>query len=252
MGNPLQYVPNDAVGEHRILPQIAPRDRLIAALDVPTCAQAQALVRQLGRRVTFYKVGMQLQFAGGLAFCTGLLNAGKSVFLDAKLHDIPRTVETAIANIAAMGVTMVSVHAYPQTMDAAVRGRASAALKLLGVSVLTSMDDADLTRAGYAHGARDLVRRRAAQAQTCGLDGLVCSPRELPVLRKECDDDFLLITPGIRLAGGDRGDQKRIATPTDAIAAGADRIVVGRPIIGAEDRLRVVDDIIEQIAASAG
>ncbi len=232
-------------------PALAARDRLIVGLDVPSIDAARAVVDDLGDEASFYKVGMQLQFAGGLSYCAELLDRGKRVFLDAKLHDIPNTVEKAVTNIVAMGVTMLTIHAYPQTMAAAVRGRAGSSLALLGVSVLTSMDDQDLHDAGYGCGAQELVRRRALQAQDAGLDGLICSPLEVARLRKIKGGDLKLITPGIRLKAKEDAiiadDQKRTLSPAEAIKAGADYIVVARPIVGAQNRVETARQIIRQI-----
>ncbi len=211
------------------------RDRLIVALDVPTVEDARALVARLGDSVTFYKIGMELIYGGGgLALAQSLIGEGGQVFIDLKLHDIPHTVERACAQIARLGATFLTVHAYPQTMRAALAGAAGSGLRVLGVSVLTSADDADLAEAGYALGARALVSRRAAQAEAIGLAGLVASAAEVAGLRAE-GRRLTLVCPGIRPAGGEVGDQKRVATPGQAIADGADYLVVGRPITAAPD-----------------
>ena len=162
---------------------IPPRERLIVALDMPAVEQAERLVAELGDSVVFYKVGMELAYGGGLPFVEKLAAAGKKVFLDLKLHDIPNTVERAVAQVAKLGATFLTIHAYPQTMRAAVAGREGSGLKLLAVSVLTSCDDADLREAGYAFGVEDLVARRGAQAQAERVDGLVASPAEAARLR---------------------------------------------------------------------
>jgi orotidine-5'-phosphate decarboxylase len=232
--------------------QIPARDRLIVALDVKTVAEAEAMVARLGDSVTFYKVGLQLVFAGGLAFAQQLAQSGKQVFLDVKLLDIDNTVEGAVANIAAMGMTFVTIHAYPQAMRAAITARGGAPLKLLGVSVLTSMNDADLTEAGFAGGVSDLVLLRAKQARAAGMDGLVGSPAEAAAVRPIVGDGMRIVTPGIRPAGAAAGDQKRIATPAAAITAGADYLVVGRPITGAADPKAAAEAIVEEIAQAAG
>ncbi len=211
------------------------RDRLIVALDVPTVEDARALVARLGDSVTFYKIGMELIYGGGgLALAQSLIGEGGQVFIDLKLHDIPHTVERACAQIARLGATFLTVHAYPQTMRAALAGAGGSGLRVLGVSVLTSADDADLAEAGYALGARALVSRRAAQAEAIGLAGLVASAAEVAGLRAE-GRRLTLVCPGIRPAGGEVGDQKRVATPGQAIADGADYLVVGRPITAAPD-----------------
>jgi orotidine-5'-phosphate decarboxylase len=230
----------------------AARDRLIVALDFASVAEAQALVDRLGDSVAFYKVGLQLVFAGGLPFAEKLARAGKQVFLDVKLLDIDNTVEGAVASIAAMGMTFVTVHAYPKAMRAAVKARAAAPLKLLGVTVLTSMDEADLAAAGYAGTVADLVKRRAADAAAAGMDGIVASPAEAVAIRALVGPDVALVTPGIRPAGTDAGDQKRIATPTAAIRAGADYLVVGRPITAAADPKAAAQAIVAEIAHAAG
>src|SRR3984957_17524856 len=214
---------------------IAPRDRLIVPLDLPDVAAAEAMIARLGDSVTFYKIGYQLAYAGGLPLVGKLTDAGKKVFVDLKLHDIGNTVARGVESVAKLGATFLTVHAYPQTMKAAVEGRAGSGLKILGVTVLTSYDDGDLHAAGYRLGVADLVEARAQQAQVLGLDGLVCSPEEAAALRKIVGHQMLLVTPGIRPAGSAVGDQKRIMTPGRAIAAGADYLVVGRPVMEAAD-----------------
>src|SRR4051812_45276937 len=205
---------------------IAPRDRLIVALDLPAIAQAEAMVTRLGDSVSFYKIGYQLAFAGGLALAPMLAAAGKKVFVDLKLHDIGNTVARGVESVAALGATFLTVHAYPQTMKAAVEGRAGSSLKILAVTVLTSYDDGDLHAAGYRLSVSDLVEARAQQAQVLGVDGLVCSPAEAASLRKIVGHQMALVTPGVRPAGAAAGDQKRIMTPARAIAAGAEYLVV--------------------------
>jgi orotidine-5'-phosphate decarboxylase len=228
---------------------IPARDRLIVALDKPRVADAEALVATLGDSASFYKVGLQLAFAGGLPFAERLARSGKSVFLDVKLLDIDNTVAGAIASIAAMGMTFVTVHAYPNAMRAAVAAR-TGGLKLLGVTVLTSMDEADLAAAGYAGSVSALVARRAADAKAAGMDGIVASPVEAAAIRAIVGPAMPIITPGIRPAGSDAGDQKRIATPASAIRAGADYLVVGRPITGAADPRRAAMEIVREIESA--
>jgi orotidine-5'-phosphate decarboxylase len=207
------------------------------------------MVAALGEAVTFYKIGMELVYGGeGLALAERLIGAGKRVFIDVKLHDIPNTVERATRQIARLGATFLTVHAYPQTMRAAQAGAAGTSLKVLGVTVLTSSDDPDLKEAGYAYGVRDLVARRAEQARDAGIHGLILSPQELRQTRAVVDRDFLLVTPGIRPAGGAMGDQKRIMSPGQAIAEGADYLVVGRPITQAPDSKAAADSIVEDMA----
>jgi orotidine-5'-phosphate decarboxylase len=227
--------------------QIKPRERLIVALDVPSVEAAQALVARLGDAVSFYKIGYQLAFAGGIAYAHSLIDAGNQVFVDLKLHDIGNTVAQGVKSVARLGATFLTVHAYPQTMQAAVQAR-QGNLRILAVTVLTSFDDADLKAAGYAATVAELVARRAAQAREIGVDGVVCSPEEAANLRAIVGDRLCLVTPGIRPAGADIGDQKRIATPAAAIAAGADYLVVGRPIIAAADPKAAAQAIVDEIS----
>lgn len=234
------------------MPKIDPRDRLIVALDVPDLASAEAMVSRLGDSVTFYKVGMELAYSGGLSFVRRLADAGKKVFLDLKLHDIPNTVEKATAQVADLGATFLTVHAFPQTMKAAVKGRGAGSLKILAVTVMTSYDDADLVEAGYALGVKDLVERRARQAHAIGVDGLILSPEEVSAMRALLGPDITLITPGIRPSGSAAGDQKRIMTPANAIEAGADYLVIGRPVTQADDPKASAEAIIAEIRSVAG
>ena len=227
---------------------IAARDRLIVALDLLGIEQAEAIVARLGDAVTFYKIGYQLAYAGGLPLIRKLADQGKKVFLDLKLHDIGNTVERGVESIAKLGAAFLTVHAYPQTMKAAVQARAGTDLKILAVTVLTSYDDGDLHAAGYRLGVADLVDARARQAQALGVDGLVCSPEEAAALRKLVGRQMFLVTPGIRPAGAAKGDQKRIMTPARAIAAGADYLVVGRPVLEAADPKAAADAIVAEIA----
>jgi orotidine-5'-phosphate decarboxylase len=230
---------------------IASRDRLIVALDVPSVAAAEAIIARLGDSVTFYKIGYQLAYAGGLPLVRQLVSAGKKVFTDLKMHDIGNTVARGVESVAALGATFLTVHAYPQTMKAAVEGRAGSGLKILAVTVLTSYDDGDLHAAGYRLGVSDLVEARAQQAQVLGVDGIVCSPEEAASLRKIVGHQMNLVTPGIRPAGAATGDQKRIMTPARAIAAGADYLVVGRPILEAPDPKAAADAVVAEIAQAA-
>ena len=188
---------------------IAPKDRLIVALDLPGVAEAEALIARLGDSVSFYKIGYQLGYAGGLTLAQQLANSGKKVFIDLKLHDIGNTVARGVESVATLGATFLTVHAYPQTMKAAVEARAGSGLKILAVTVLTSYDDGDLHAAGYRLNVSDLVEARAQQAQT--------------------------------------GDQQRIMTPARAIAAGADYLVVGRPVTEAADPKAAADAIQAEI-----
>lgn len=229
---------------------IAPRDRLIVALDLPGAEAAEAMVARLADSVTFYKIGYQLAFAGGLRLVETLAGSGKKVFIDLKLHDIGNTVARGVESLARLGATFLTVHAYPQTMKAAVEARAGSSLKILAVTVLTSYDADDLKEAGYRLGVVDLVEARARQAQALGVDGLVCSPEEAAGLRKIVGERMKLVTPGIRPAGSAKGDQKRAMTPARAVAAGADYLVVGRPILEAADPRAAAQAVIAEIAAS--
>lgn len=223
------------------------RDRLIVALDFPTVGAAEAMVWQLGDAVSFYKIGLELTVAGGLDLADDLIGAGKKVFLDLKMHDIGHTVEKATAAAAARGVSLLTVHAYPQTLAAAARGAAGSQLGVLGVTVLTSYDEADLAAAGYARGVSETVRMRAIQAREAGVAGVICAPTDAEMVRAAVGSDFLIITPGVRPAGADVGDQKRIATPRAALKAGADRIVVGRPVTAAADPVAAAQAILAEL-----
>jgi orotidine-5'-phosphate decarboxylase len=229
---------------------IASRDRLIVALDLPGVAPAEAMIARLGDSVTFYKIGYQLGYAGGLSLVRQLTDHGKKVFVDLKLHDIGNTVARGVESLVALGATFLTVHAYPQTMKAAVEARAGSGLKILAVTVLTSYDDADMVAAGYRFGVADLVEARARQAKELGVDGLVCSPEEADALRKIVGHQMSLVTPGIRPAGSATGDQKRIMTPARAIAAGADYLVVGRPVLEAADPKAAAEGIQAEIAGA--
>ena len=232
--------------------KIAPKDRLIVALDLPRVDQAEAMVARLGDSVTFYKIGYQLSFAGGLPLVRHLADAGKKVFLDLKLHDIGNTVARGVESITKLGATFLTVHAYPQTMKAATEARAGSGLKILAVTVLTSYDDGDLHAAGYRFGVSDLAEARAQQAQVLGVDGLVCSPEEAASLHKIVGHQMVLVTPGIRPAGTATGDQKRIMTPARAISAGADYLVVGRPVLEAADPKATAEAIQAEIVQALG
>ena len=229
---------------------IAPRERLIVALDLSSIEAAQAMVAKLGDAVSFYKIGYQLAYAGGLAYAQKLAGAGKRTFLDLKLHDIGNTVAQGVKSVARVGVTFLTVHAYPQTMQAAVEAR-EGGLRILAVTVLTSYDDSDLKAAGYDATVKTLVAARAEQARVLGVDGLVCSPEETATVRPIAGPGMVLVTPGIRPAGTAAGDQKRIMTPAAAIAAGADYLVVGRPIVAATDPRAVAEAIIAEITQAS-
>jgi orotidine-5'-phosphate decarboxylase len=229
---------------------ISPRDRLIVALDLPSVADAEAMVARLGESVSFYKIGMELTYAGGLPLAERLVAEGKKVFIDLKLHDIPNTVERAARQIARLGASFLTVHAYPQSMQAALAGVAGSDLQLLAVTVMTSYDDADLVEAGFAFSVKDLVARRALQARDAGIHGLVMSPEEAETIRALVGPDMCMVTPGIRPAGAAVGDQKRIMTPALAIAGGADHLVVGRPVTEAADPVAVAEQIVADIASA--
>jgi len=231
---------------------LEPRERLIVALDVSSIAEAEAMVAQLGPSVVFYKIGYQLGFAGGLDFAQALAGTGKRVFLDMKLHDIGNTVARGVESIARMGVTFLTVHAYPQTMHAAVEARGNSKLRILAVTVLTSYDDADLAAAGYDFTVPELVAERAAQARDIGVDGIVASPEEAAKLRPVIGPGMILVTPGIRPAGAERDDQKRIMTPAAAIKSGADYLVVGRPNVAAGGPKAAAEASVAEIAQAAG
>ncbi len=228
------------------------RERLIVALDVPTVAAAEALVARLGEEVVFYKIGYQLAFAGGLPFAAGLIAAGKQVFLDLKLHDIGNTVTKGVESVAELGATFLTVHAYPQTMKAAVAGKRGSTLRILAVTVLTSYDDSDLAAAGYDMGVGELAAARAQQARDTGIDGLVCSAAEAAHLRGIVGPGMVLVTPGIRPPGSASGDQKRIMTPARAIESGADYLVIGRPIVEAGDPRAAARTIVAEIEQATG
>ena len=229
---------------------IPARERLIVALDVPNVEAARAMIARLGDSVVFYKIGYQLGYAGGLPLIRELAKSGKKVFADLKLHDIGNTVAKGVESVAKLGATFLTVHAYPQTMKAAVEAR-GASLQILAVTVLTSYDNDDLHAAGYRLNVTDLVEARAMQAQALGVDGLVCSAEEVAKLRAVTGAQMRLVTPGIRPAGADVGDQKRIMTPAKAIAAGADYLVVGRPIVEASDPKHAAEQIVAEIESAS-
>lgn len=234
------------------MPAIAPavRDRLIVALDLPSVAAAAAMVERLGDSVAFYKIGMELTYAGGLPLVSELVKAGKKVFLDLKLHDIPNTVARATEQVAELGATFLTVHAYPQTMAAAAGAAKGSPLALLAVTVMTSYDDSDLKEAGYAFGVKDLVARRALQARDAGVGGVVLSAEETASMRALLGSGMLLVTPGVRPAGAVLADQKRVMTPARAIAAGSDYLVVGRPVTQAPDPKAAAEAIVAEIAGA--
>lgn len=214
---------------------VTARDRLIVGLDLPTIGEAETIVKALGDDVLFYKIGYQLAFAGGLEFARDLAADGKKVFLDMKLLDIDNTVAKGVENVVRMGMSMLTLHAYPKAMRAAVEAARGSDLCLLGVTVLTSMDAQDVIEAGYQLDPQALVLRRAEQARAAGMGGIVCSAEEATAVRNIVGPDMAIVTPGIRPAGSDPGDQKRVMTPADALAAGSSHLVVARPIVKAAD-----------------
>ncbi|MGE3144587.1 MAG: orotidine-5'-phosphate decarboxylase [Pseudorhodoplanes sp.] len=228
------------------------RDRIIVALDLPSVAEAERMVWRLGESVSFYKIGYQLGYAGGLAFAGDLIKSGKKVFLDFKLHDIGNTVGKGVESIVRTGATFLTVHAYPQTVKAALSARQGSSLRVLAVTILTSYNDEDVREAGYAGGVTDQVTRKAGQACALGIDGLVCSPEEAALLRPIAGPQRVLVTPGIRPAGAASGDQKRIMTPGAAVKAGADHLVIGRPITEADDPKAVAQSIAAEIESVLG
>ncbi len=230
---------------------LAPKDRIVLALDVADLEEARALVDTLGDSVGVFKIGLELIYRGGLGFAEDLARQGRNVFLDAKLLDIEATVERATAAIAKTGAEFLTVHATDRkTLDAAVRGRGDSAMKLLGVTVLTNLDRADLAQQGIEMPPLALVQERARLAQDAGFDGIVASGKEAAALHERLRD-FLIVTPGIRPAGADANDQTRIVTPGDAIASGATYLVVGRPITRASDPRAAAEAIAQEIAAAS-
>jgi len=226
------------------------RDRLIVGLDVPNLQEAEKVVGALGDDILYYKIGYQLAFAGGLEFARDLAADGKKIFLDMKLLDIDNTVASGVENIVKMGMSMLTLHAYPKAMKAAVAAAKGSDLCLLGVTVLTSMDEGDLIAAGYEYDPHTLVLRRAEQAHLAGMGGIVCSAEESAAVRKIIGPDMALVTPGIRPAGSDKGDQKRVMTPADAIKAGSSHLVVARPIVKAVDPKEAARAILAEMDAA--
>ena len=227
----------------------SPSDKLIVALDVPSYDEARALVETLGDTVSFYKIGLELLFSEGLALASELKNEGKRIFLDMKFLDIGNTVEKAVAGVAHLGFDFLTIHGTDtKTMKAAVKGRGNSQLKLLAVTVLTSLDQNDLNEQGIAMSTRDLVLTRAKLAREAGIDGVIASGQEAASIRAACGLEFLIVTPGIRLPGADAGDQKRISTPEDAIRNGANHIVVGRPINAARSPVEAAQSFLEHMS----
>lgn len=223
---------------------------IIVALDVESAAEARALIAKLEGRVSFYKVGLELYAAAGVEFVRELVDGGKDVFLDLKLYDIPETVKRAVAQVARTGVRLLTVHAISPVMRAAVEGRGESALKLLAVTVLTSFGVEDLPEVGAAASIAELVETRTRNAMRIGVDGIVASPLEAASARRLLGPGKLLVTPGVRSAGASKGDQKRVATPADAIRDGADYLVIGRQITRAADPAAEAARILDEIAAA--
>ncbi len=224
--------------------------RLIVPLDLPTADEARAMVEALGDMVSFYKVGLELFATDGMGLARELKSQGKQVFLDWKLHDIGTTVQRAAAVLADTGCDLLTVHGEPQVMASAVRGKGRSDLKILAVTVLTSLTDADLTEMGYAHGARALVERRIHQAVEAGCDGVVASPHEAALARAIGGKDFLVVTPGVRPDWAAKNDQARAATPAQALASGASHIVCGRPITAANEPQAAARRIVAEMAGA--
>ena len=226
------------------------QERLIVGLDLPTLREAEKAVRDLDGVVSFYKIGYQLAFAGGLDLARELAADGIKIFLDMKLLDIDNTVAKGVENIVRMGVTMLTLHAYPKTMRAAVEAAKGSELCLLGVTVLTSMDEQDVIDAGYEYDPHTLVLRRSEQALHAGMGGIVCSAEEAEAVRRVVGPDMAVVTPGIRPTGCDHGDQKRVVTPAQAIRSGSSHLVVGRPIVGAADRRAAAEAILAEMRSA--
>jgi orotidine-5'-phosphate decarboxylase len=226
------------------------RNPIIVALDVDSAEEARALISKLGSRVTFYKVGLELYAAAGVEFVRELVHEGKDVFLDLKVYDIPETVKRAVAQVARTGVRFLTAHAVGSVMRAAVEGRGDSNLKLLAVTVLTSFGPEDLEELGYAHSISGMVEMRARKAMELGMDGIVASPLEAAAVRRIIGPRKILVTPGVRSAGADKGDQKRTATPLEAVRDGADYLVIGRQITRAADPAREASRILEEIGAA--
>jgi len=224
------------------------QDHIIVALDVDSAAEARTLVARLGAQVGFYKVGMELYAAAGLDFVRELLGQGKQVFLDQKYYDIGETVKRAVRVAARSGVQLLTVHGSSQVMRAAREGRGDAATKLLAVTVLTSFDQQDLADMGYECAISDLVSLRVRKAMAAGMDGMVCSPLDARAVRAEAGPQAILVTPGVRSGGAAKGDQKRVATPAEAIRNGADYVVMGRQITRAADPAAEAAHVAEEIA----
>jgi orotidine-5'-phosphate decarboxylase len=226
------------------------RNPIIIALDVDSAQEARSLVAKLGKHVNFYKVGLELYAAAGVEFVHELIHEGKDVFLDLKVYDIPETVKRAVAQVARTGVKFLTTHAVGSVMRAAVEGRGDSNLKLLAVTVLTSFGPEDLAEQGYTCAVADLVALRARMAMEIGMDGIVASPLEATAVRRIIGPGKVLVTPGVRSAGAAKGDQKRIATPLEAVRDGADYLVIGRQITRAADPADEASRVLDEIGAA--
>lgn len=235
------------------MPHRSVKDSLIVALDMPSVEEAQRLVAKLDQTVSFYKVGLELLFAGGLDLAQSLKSHGKRIFLDMKLLDIGNTVERAVANARELGVDYLTVHGQDlKTLRAAVAGRGTSQLKLLAVTVLTNLTETDLKQQGIELSASELVLQRARLAHEAGFDGVIASGMEAAAIRAATSSSFLIVTPGIRLPGGTTDDQERVMTPEHAITSGANHIVVGRPITQADDPVQVAETFLAHIQKAKG
>ena len=226
------------------------RNPIIVALDVDSAEEARALVAKLGGHINFYKVGLELYAAAGVEFVHELIHEGKDVFLDLKAYDIPETVKRAVAQVARMGAAFLTVHAVGSVMRAAVEGRGNSNLKLLAVTVLTSFGPEDMADQGFACTIAELVELRTRKAMAAGMDGIVASPLEAAAVKGIIGPKKLLVTPGVRSAGAAKGDQKRTATPLEAVRDGADYLVIGRQITRAADPALEAARILEEIGAA--
>lgn len=222
-------------------------DPLIIALDFDSACEADALVKRLGNTAGFYKVGMELFAAAGMDYVRDLTGRGKRVFLDMKYYDIGETVKRAVSVAAKSGAAFLTIHAVGQVMRAAIEGRGNADLKLLAVTVLTSLDDSDLRQMGHHSTVSELVADRVAQARELGIEGIVASPLEARAIRQVAGPEAILVTPGVRSRGAAPGDQKRVATPADAIKDGADYLVIGRQVTRAADPVAALDAVRREI-----
>ncbi|WDI32946.1 orotidine-5'-phosphate decarboxylase [Hyphococcus flavus] len=224
------------------------KDRLIIALDLPSTEEAEKAINAIGDAGTFYKIGYQLMPVGGLDLARKLSSQGKKVFLDFKFHDIGATVERGVKSVCELGGDFLTVHAEPDVLKGAVDGKGDdTRLKILGVTVLTSLNQDSLSRAGIEMNIEDLVLKRAEFAAEAGADGVVASAKEAAAIKSRFGDALAIVTPGVRPKGASADDQKRVVTPADAITAGADNLVVGRPIIAADDPKSAAENILREI-----